>query len=75
MASAAQVLPPQDEPSDEDSLVSARNLREAEGLRALLVPRAGSVPPGAGGKPQGLGARRVRCEASLADAVVEERRR
>ena len=75
MARAAQVLPPNDELSDEDSLVSARNVRESEELRALLVPRSGSVTRGAGGKPQGLGARRVRCEASLADAVIEERRR
>ncbi len=75
MAKAAQVLPPHDELSDEDSLVSARNVRESEELRALLVPRSGSVTRGAGGKPQGLGARRVRCEASLADAVIEERRR
>ncbi len=75
MASAAHLLPPHDEPSDEDSLVTARNLRDAEELRALLVPRLGSVTRGAGGKPQGLGARRVRCEVSLSDAVIEERRR
>ena len=75
MARSAQMLPPHDEPSDEDSLVSARNGRESEDLRALLVPRSGSVTRGAGGKPQGLGARRVRCEASLSDAIIEERRR
>lgn len=75
MASAAHLLPPHDEPSDEDSLVSARISRESDELRALLVPRTGSVSRGAGGKPQGLGARRVRCEASLAEAVVDERRR
>lgn len=69
------MLPPHDEVSDEDTLVSSRNVRESEDLRALLVPRLGSVTRGAGGKPRGLGARRVRCEASLADAVIEERRR
>lgn len=75
MARVAHVLPQQDELSDEDSLVSARNVRDSDELRALLVPRAGSVTRGAGGKPRGLGARRVRCEPSLSDAVVEERRR
>lgn len=75
MAGSAQVLPPHDELSDEDSLISSRNARESEELRALLVPRSGSVTRGAGGKPQGLGARRVRCAESLTEAVIEERRR
>lgn len=75
MARTAQVLPPHDEQSDEDSLLSARNARDSADLNVLLMPRAGSVTRGAGGKPRGLGARRVRSTASLADAVVEERRR
>lgn len=75
MASPAVNLALYDEVSDEDSLVSARSNRESAELSALLSPRAGSVTRGAGGKPQGLGARRVRSTASLADAVIEERRR
>lgn len=75
MASPTGNLALFDEVSDEDSLLSARSSRESAELAALLTPRAGSVTRSAGGKPQGLGARRVRSTASLADAVIEERRR
>lgn len=75
MAKPAQVLPPTDEHSDVDSLVTALRASDEEALQALRQPREGWYTPALPGKPLGFGARRVRCDASIADAVIEERKR
>lgn len=59
--------------------LSVQESADLDALRALFRPHPGRVTPATEGIETegieiGLGPRRVRCEGSVADAVIEDRR-